>query len=661
MKQKTIQFIAFLSMIVPQNAFSQKKLQDYEAVCVLDKKESFDFLFSSTDFYSFSEDVAFVSYDGKWGAINSLGKLIIPFKYQSHGEFSEGLAPVSLNDKWGYINKQGTLVVPTKYDSAEKFKEGLACVNLNGKYGAINKQGVVTIPIKYDEAFSFSEGLAKIRKDGKYGFINKNGSFVISCKYQEAKDFSDGLSAVRLDTVYGYIDKKGEVVLPFKFKYAGSFKDGYARATYNNKRNDIIDDLSVLSTVLSGKVYSFIEFIDKTGKIIHSGSLGDYSDGLLSYYDLNKKKYGFKDKNGKLVIPCEYDDADSFSGGLAKIEKGKKYGYIDKQGNVVVPIIYDRGGVFKDGIVWVEKNGKYGFVNSLGKEITPIAFDDLASSSNGLACIEMNNKFGFIDKNGNPLDLDLDSKTTQGIALNLADRYDNETDTIKKKHMNYALLKWLRKGASKGDYQCCSILGNIYYLGACGLDKNYAEAIKWSEKSLPMKNSNGNNYKIIGYCYNEGGNGVVKDDNKAFQNFLSGAKCNNIDCFYALVICYLKGLGCVKNPQQACVYADKLYSSDKKQYASIYASSYNSLAYDFANKKNYTMAINAINKAIEANASTSETANYYDSKGELYLKMGKESEAINMWNKVMELDKENLDFYKEHSELYKQLKAKGKI
>ena len=41
--------------------------------------------------------------------------------------------------------------------------------------------------------------------------------------------------------------------------------------------------------------------------------------------------------------------------------------------------------------------------------------------------------------------------------------------------------------------------------------------------------------------------------------------------------------------------------------------------------------------------------------------MGKESEAINMWKKVMELDKDNLDFYKQNSELYKYLKAKGKL
>lgn len=660
MKQKANLFILLLSMIVSQAAFSQKTLQGYEAVCVLDKKESIDFFFSSTDYYSFSEDVAFISYGGKWGAINSSGKLIIPFKYQSHGEFSDGLAPVSLNDKWGFINKQGTLVVPTKYDSAENFRDGLACVELNGKFGAINKQGVVIIPIKYDKAFSFSEGLASVLKDGKYGFINKNGSLVISCKFQEAEDFSDGLSAVRLDSKYGYIDKEGKVVLPFNFLSAGNFKDGFARVSYDNDKNEIVGGLSALLFLATGKLHSFYEFIDKTGKIIHSGSLGEYNYGLLSFVDKNGK-YGFKDKNGNLVISCEYDDADRFSEGLARVKKGERYGYIDKLGRVVVPIVYDDGGVFKDGIVWVEKNGKYGFANNLGKEITPFVFDGLASFSDGFACVELNNKFGFIDRSGNPLDLDLDLKTTQNIAVSLVHKYDNETDTVRKKQMNHSLLKWLRKGASKGDYQCCSVLGNIYYLGACGLNKNYAEAIKWSEKSLPMKDSNGNNYKIIGYCYSEGGNGVLKDDSKAFQSFLSGAKYNNEECYYALAISYLKELGCEKNPQQACVYADKLYSSNKKQYASIYALSYNSLAYDYANKKNFQMAINSINKAIEANASTEETANYYDSKGEIYLKMGKESEAINMWKKVMELDKDNLDFYKQNSELYKYLKAKGKL
>ena len=62
-------------------------------------------------------------------------------KYDDAYNFSEGLALVKLNGKYGYIDKQGNEVIPLKYDYANNFLEGLALVRLNGKYGYIDKQG----------------------------------------------------------------------------------------------------------------------------------------------------------------------------------------------------------------------------------------------------------------------------------------------------------------------------------------------------------------------------------------------------------------------------------------------------------------------------------------------------------------------------------------
>ena len=64
--------------------------------------------------------------------------------YDYVAEYSEGLAEVKLNGKYGIIDKSGTLVIPCKYDWAFSFSEGLAEVKLNGKYGYVNKSGVET-------------------------------------------------------------------------------------------------------------------------------------------------------------------------------------------------------------------------------------------------------------------------------------------------------------------------------------------------------------------------------------------------------------------------------------------------------------------------------------------------------------------------------------
>ena len=43
-------------------------------------------------------------------------------------------------------------------------------------------------------------------------------------------------------------------------------------------------------------------------------------------------KYGFIDKNGEIVIPCQYDQAWAFVDGLARVKMNGRWGYIDTTG-----------------------------------------------------------------------------------------------------------------------------------------------------------------------------------------------------------------------------------------------------------------------------------------------------------------------------------------
>ena len=62
-------------------------------------------------------------------------------KYDDILNFSEGLARVRLNDKWGIIDKAGKEVIPLIYDWVDNFSEGLVEVILNGEVFYINKKG----------------------------------------------------------------------------------------------------------------------------------------------------------------------------------------------------------------------------------------------------------------------------------------------------------------------------------------------------------------------------------------------------------------------------------------------------------------------------------------------------------------------------------------
>ena len=121
---------------------------------------------------------------------------VIPCQYDDADFFSEGLAPVKKDGKWGYIDKTGKEVVPCQYDNALGFSDGLAVVEKGGKCGYIDKTGKEVIPCKYDVESDFSDGLAAVGKGGKFGFIDKNGKEVTPCRYDSVLGFSDGLMTI---------------------------------------------------------------------------------------------------------------------------------------------------------------------------------------------------------------------------------------------------------------------------------------------------------------------------------------------------------------------------------------------------------------------------------------------------------------------------------
>ena len=65
------------------------------------------------------------------------------------------------------------------------------------------------------------------------------------------------------------------------------------------------------------------------------------------------KKYGFIDKNGKVVIEPQFGGTYGFSEGLAQVEKDGKYGFIDKSGKVVIEPQFDYASDFSEGFARV--------------------------------------------------------------------------------------------------------------------------------------------------------------------------------------------------------------------------------------------------------------------------------------------------------------------
>ncbi|EFV4699761.1 WG repeat-containing protein, partial [Campylobacter coli] len=66
-------------------------------------------------------------------------------------DFSEELARVELNRKYGFMDKNGKIVIEPKFDSIWDFSEELARVELNRRWGFIDRSGKFVIKPKFDD------------------------------------------------------------------------------------------------------------------------------------------------------------------------------------------------------------------------------------------------------------------------------------------------------------------------------------------------------------------------------------------------------------------------------------------------------------------------------------------------------------------------------
>ena len=101
---------------------------------------------------------------------------MFPLNYDYANSFSEGLAPVKKNGKWGALNKQGKVVVPLKFEGVlGDFSNGLASVvRKDNTQGFINTKGELVIPYKY---FAYvDEGLPQFY-NGKAHVTDAQGNF----------------------------------------------------------------------------------------------------------------------------------------------------------------------------------------------------------------------------------------------------------------------------------------------------------------------------------------------------------------------------------------------------------------------------------------------------------------------------------------------------
>jgi hypothetical protein len=274
----------------------------------------------------FSEDIAFVRTTKNLKAIDNLGNTIftLPINSNFPGAYSEGLAPLLIDGKYGFINTKGKTVIEPQFDFASPFSEGLALIKKENLYGFIDKEGKIIIEPQFISATSFSDGLAAVRYDKADLhplFIDKDKVFTLYKPNHLTKSF----------------DKQVVTVLPKNLNTNNP--KSLADANFNAKIT--FDSRAFSENLVSVKINNQYGYINKDGRIVIEPQFA-YADAFsngLAQISL-KGKCAFINESGTIVIntPYHYYSCSRFSGGLAKIQTDGQIGYIDQNGQFVWPL-----------------------------------------------------------------------------------------------------------------------------------------------------------------------------------------------------------------------------------------------------------------------------------------------------------------------------------
>ncbi len=302
------------------------------------------------------------------------------------------LFPIREGHKFGFIDRAGIVVVAPQYDAVGVEREGLIRITSGGKSGYIDLSGKLVIAPQYDAAGDFLDSRSVVRIENQYGLIDPSGKRIADIPYRVLGEFHQGLLRVQKTgrpTAYGFVDRDGRAVIEPQFINAGEFSD----------------DPANLNVTAIGQEWCYF---DRTGKIVIRVSMGEHlAPGNLFVSGRLRVKdgftWGYKDAAGKWAIQPEYNDAENFNDGLARVQQGDKWIAIDTQGQEVPEEKLKIRPIEppSEGLTLAAGNGLLGWIDSSGKPAFPFRkYDEAHKFSNSRARIKIDGMYGFLDVGG---------------------------------------------------------------------------------------------------------------------------------------------------------------------------------------------------------------------------------------------------------------------
>ena len=262
--------------------------------------------------------------------------------------FSNWYIPVWDGEHWGYVGAGGRMNLAFVYEEATPFSGSYAVVKIDGVYTLIDRNGYWNAVDK--NGLDGVEALAGTRivgvKDGKYGIYSNTFQLLSNEVYENVCLSDNGMIMVQKEGRWALLNSKLEAVTEYQFTDVAVNSKGQA---FSGGYAVVADERGYYLIRPDGEACFENRFTAAKGT----------EGGLFAIQDASGK-WGFADGEGKIVVECQYEDANSFSDRLAAVEYAGKWGYINKYGEMMIEPLYEKAYPFLEGnALAVDEKGRY--------------------------------------------------------------------------------------------------------------------------------------------------------------------------------------------------------------------------------------------------------------------------------------------------------------
>lgn len=247
---------------------------------------------------------------------------------------------------WQYIGSNGRVAIPGEFEAATSFNNGgFAAVKTDGQYYVITSDGS-----KYgidETGLDDVSGIANYvigQKDGKYGYYTADFKLASTgLQFDKITLNSNERALVSDGGKWAIISDSGDKISDFVYDDAAINSIGCAYAG------------GVAMLCEGGSWYIISIDGEKASPTGFADARAPESSGYIAVS--NGSSFGFVDQSGNVKLDYTYEDAKSFSEGLAPVKVDGKWGYINERGSLVIDAIFEDAGPFRNGVAIATFNG----------------------------------------------------------------------------------------------------------------------------------------------------------------------------------------------------------------------------------------------------------------------------------------------------------------